>query len=238
MPDHSAGRNVAVLVSGGVDSAILCVDLLREFTQVFPLYVRFGLRWELVELDHLQSFLAAVKQPGLMPLAVLDEPVADVYGAHWSTGASAVPDDETPDEAVYLPGRNLLLTAKAAVWCRLRDADALALGTLKANPFSDSSEEFFHDMENAANRALGGRLRILRPFASMHKQEVMRKGKDLPLQLTFSCLNPLAGRHCGRCNKCAERINGFRDLGWTDHTDYADGPHTSTPSGSDDRPSE
>jgi 7-cyano-7-deazaguanine synthase len=224
MPEPPPGRDVAVLVSGGVDSAVLCVDLLREFDRVFPLYVRFGLRWEPVELAHLQSFLGAVARPGLGPLEVLDEPVAALYGAHWSTGGAAVPGTETPDEAVYLPGRNLLLAAKAAVWCRLRGVESLALGTLKANPFPDSTDEFFRAMESAANRALGGRLSILRPYSGLSKRDVVLRGAGLPLERTFSCLSPVAGRHCGRCNKCAERRMGFRDVARDDRTDYAEAP--------------
>ena len=33
----------------------------------------------------------------------------------------------------------------------------------------------------------------------------MALGRGLPLELTFSCIAPVAGQHCGRCNKCAER---------------------------------
>src|SRR4051812_7295912 len=93
-PRGDEDADVAVLVSGGIDSAILCVDLLREFARVHPLYVRFGLRWEDVELSCLRRFLAEAGRgrPGLMPLQVLDEPVADVYGdRHWSTGAPTSP---------------------------------------------------------------------------------------------------------------------------------------------------
>ena len=49
-------------------------------------------------------------------LTVLEEPLRDIYDPHWSTGADDVPDAGTPDEAVYLPGRNVLLTVKASVF--------------------------------------------------------------------------------------------------------------------------
>jgi 7-cyano-7-deazaguanine synthase len=213
--------DVAVLVSGGADSAILCVDLLREFARVHPIYVRFGLRWEEVELAHLQRFLAAVVRPGLGPLVVLDEPVSSAYGDHWSVVGPSVPGAETPDEAVYLPGRNLLLIAKAAVWCRLREIDRLALGCLRSNPFPDSTPEFFRNLEAVVNQAMNGRLRITRPFDRLSKSEVLRRGADFPLHHTFSCLSPVEGRHCGACNKCAERQNGFRDAALIDRTAYA-----------------
>jgi 7-cyano-7-deazaguanine synthase len=220
-PDHAPAHDVAVLVSGGMDSAILCVDLLRQFARVFPIYVRFGLRWEDVELAHLVRFLGAVERPGLGPLVVLDEPVADVYGRHWSLQGPSVPDSETPDEAVYLPGRNLLLLPKAAVWCRLRGVERLALGCLKANPFPDSTPRFYLQMEGVLNLAMDGRLRILRPLEQLSKIDVLRRGGRLPLQFTFSCLSPREGRHCGACNKCAERRKVFQDAGAADPTAYA-----------------
>ena len=55
----------------------------------------------------------------------------------------------------------------------------------------------------------------------MNKQQVMALGRNLPLELTFSCIAPAGGLHCGRCNKCAERQNAFRDAGITDKTSYA-----------------
>src|SRR5262245_531525 len=113
-------NSVAVLMSGGLDSAVLCVDLLREYPRVFPLYIRCGLRWEDVELAAARAFVAAVHAPELQSLVVLDEPIRDVYGSHWSTDGNGVPGAQTPDEAVYLPGRNLLLAVKASIWCRLR----------------------------------------------------------------------------------------------------------------------
>jgi 7-cyano-7-deazaguanine synthase len=216
-PNQSA---TAVLISGGLDSAILCVELLREFPRVAPLYIRSGLRWEVAEIASLNRFLSQVGEAGLDGLIVLDEPIADVYGSHWSTNGRAVPGSETADEAVYLPGRNLLLTVKAAVWCRLHGIHTLALGTLGSNPFPDSTPDFFRKMEDLLNQAMGGELRLIRPFDRLHKAEVIARGSHLPLHLTFSCINPIDGLHCGACNKCAERKKGFCDADLTDRTIY------------------
>jgi 7-cyano-7-deazaguanine synthase len=216
-PDQPAA---AALVSGGLDSAILCGELLREFPRVVPIYIRSGLRWEDAEIAALRGFLDEVAEAGLDRLVLLDEPVADVYGPHWSTIGRDVPGSETADEAVYLPGRNLLLTVKAAVWCRLRGVRTLALGSLGSNPFADSTPDFFGKLEGLLNQAMDGDLRLIRPFAALHKAEVLALGRHLPLHLTFSCIDPIDGRHCGRCNKCAERKTGFRDAGLRDLTPY------------------
>jgi 7-cyano-7-deazaguanine synthase len=214
------GETTAVLISGGIDSAVLCMSLLRDFKRVIPLYIRSGLRWESAELASLGRFLDAANTAGLENLVVLDEPTADVYGSHWSTNGADVPDSQTTDEAVYLPGRNVLLTAKAAVWCKLHDIDALALACLKSNPFPDCTPDFFQKLESLLNQALAGNLRLLRPFSHLAKTDVLALGKEIPLQLTFSCINPVGNVHCGVCNKCAERKKGFRDAGLTDRTVY------------------
>jgi 7-cyano-7-deazaguanine synthase len=221
MPRDRDSGSAAVLISGGLDSAVLAMDLVRHHDCVHPLYVRGGLRWEGAELEAAQAFLTAVQAPGLKPLVILDEPISEVYGSHWSTGSDAVPGSDTPDEAVYLPGRNLLLSVKAAVWCRLRDVGSLALGCLGSNPFPDSTPVFFEDLEGLLARAMNGGPRLIRPFDQLHKADVILRGRDLPLHLTLSCIQPTAGMHCGRCTKCAERRNGFREAGVQDHTHYA-----------------
>ncbi len=194
---------------------------MTAFRRVIPIYVRSGLLWESAEMASLGRFLEAVQTEALSSLVVLEEPIADVYGPHWSTGGASVPGSDSADQAVYLPGRNLLLTVKAAVWCRLRDVDALALGSLGSNPFPDSTAEFFETLESLLNRALGGQLRLVRPFDRLHKTDVLLRGKHLPLHLTFSCIDPKDGLHCGQCNKCAERKKGFHDTGIPDLTAYA-----------------
>ena len=213
--DH---RTVAVLTSGGLDSATLVAELLGQGRRVQPIYIRFGLVWEAVEEAHLRRFLETLSADALV---TLDFPIADVYGTHWSLSAEDVPDAESPDEAVYLPGRNLLLVAKSAVWCALHGISSIALGTLKGNPFADSSPDFFTGLQSVVETGLEWPLRIVTPFCELTKAEVLRLGRDLELQHTFSCIQPDGERHCGRCNKCAERRRAFSELSIEDTTAYA-----------------
>src|SRR5437660_11015712 len=120
-----AGR--AVLISGGLDSAILLGEMLREGSSVHPLYVRHGLYWEAEEVRHLRRFLEAVHQAALQPLRILEMPVADLYGDHWSITGRDVPSAASPDAAVFLPGRHVLLLAQAVLWCHLHAVPAVAL---------------------------------------------------------------------------------------------------------------
>ena len=169
----------------------------------------------------MRRYLATFAGLPLEELVVLDLPMADLYGDHWSVTGRHTPDASTPDEAVYLPGRNALLVIKAALWCRLHGIAELALGVLESNPFADATSGFFNHLESALNSGPGGRVRILRPFARLSKREVMELGRALPLELTFSCIAPAGGIHCGCCNKCGERHAAFALIGAPDPTVYA-----------------
>ncbi|HXW82542.1 MAG TPA: 7-cyano-7-deazaguanine synthase [Acidimicrobiales bacterium] len=210
-------EELVVLASGGADSAILVAHLAGRGHVVHPVYVRLGLAWEEVEEVYLRQFLAAAPSDlAIRPLVVLALPIADVYGAHWSVSGDGTPDETTPDEAVYLPGRNLLLLAKTTVWCALHGVRRIALGTLRGNPFADSGREFLSGFAGSAGLALGHELEVITPFADMTKAEVLALGRDLPLDLTFSCIAPVGMGHCQSCNKCAERRKAFADAGIQD----------------------
>ena len=235
-PFPAGPPGVAVLVSGGLDSAVLLAQALQDRAAVHPLYVHCGLFWEPAELDHLRRFLAAVAAPALRPLHVLEMPVRDLYPPHWSVTGEGTPGADTPDEAVFLPGRNVLLLSKAILWCHLHNVPELALAPLGSNPFPDATPDFFAAFESVVNRAVasptplplspGGRgegvrgVRLLQPYLNVHTAEVVRQGRGLPLWLTFSCIRPRDGRHCGACNKCAERRRAFAEAGVPDRTPY------------------
>ncbi|MCA9267696.1 MAG: 7-cyano-7-deazaguanine synthase, partial [Planctomycetales bacterium] len=208
-----ARQSVAVLCSGGVDSAVLLSLLQRRASRVVPLYVRCGLIWEGPEEAALRRILAWLNRrgdaPPLAPLVVLESPAAEIYGAHWSVTGQGTPDADSPDEAVYLPGRNLMLLTPASVWCVTNQVGFLALGSLCANPFADADERFMRCFERLIEQALGQAPTVLQPFAALAKADVVRLGADLPLEETFSCIAPIGDQRCGNCNKCAERRRAF-----------------------------
>lgn len=217
----SPGETVAVLASGGIDSAVLVGELAGGGTPVVPIYVRFGLQWEAEEEAALRQFLSQLDAAGVAPLQTFELPLANVYDAHWSLTGIDVPDSHTLDGAVHLPGRNLFQLLQPAVWCHLNGIRHLALGTLENNPFADATPEFFSLLERTLNMALGDDLRILRPYEGLSKREILLRGSALPLAATLSCLQPAGSKHCGACNKCAERRKAFAAAELGDPTHYA-----------------
>lgn len=218
-------ERLAVLASGGLDSAVLLADLGRE-NIVFPVYVEAGLAWEEREKRALTAYLDALELPNMRPLTVLEMPVRSLYGKHWSTTGEDVPGYEAPDEDVYLPGRNVLLIGVTAVWCAMNDVSGIAIGSLDHNPFPDATPSFFEDYGRVLSSSLDHPLRIVAPYRSREKAEIIAAFPTLPLELTLTCMQPLAADdgslvHCGDCNKCRERREAFRDAGVEDRTRYA-----------------
>lgn len=222
-PTNANDATVGLLLSGGLDSGILLGHLLQSGRRVQPFYVRSHLVWENTELEFVRTLLKALSSERLASLAVLEMPLWDLYGDHWSTNGHDAPDAASLDDAVYLPGRNALLAIKPALWCAMRGIKELMLAVLATNPFADATEEFFQSFETALALSTGNRVRLVRPFAQLQKKDVMQLGQGLPLELTFSCIAPIGGLHCGNCNKCAERQHAFRSIGVNDPTRYVKG---------------
>ena len=215
----------AVLFSAGLDSAVLAAAEARD-ARVQPIYVSCGLAWEAEELAAVERLLAAPPLSALAPIARLTFTVRDLYPAsHWALRGTP-PAFDTPDEDVYLTGRNIALLSKAGVYCAQQQIDRLVLGPLAGNPFPDATPEFFTAMARALTLGLDRRMTIAAPFARMDKRDVIRLGVELgvPFELTLSCMNPRGGRHCGECSKCRERRDAFTDAAVADPTEYIVAP--------------
>ncbi len=225
---------VAVLTSGGLDSAVLVADLARS-ADVFPIYVEFGLAWEAAENKALRSYLATLDGARVAPLTMLAVPADRFYGRHWSLTGEDVPDYDASLDADYLPGRNVLLLGVTAVWCALHDVQRIALGSLMQNPYPDAKPEFFAGYGRLLSGALGHDIEVVAPYRGMEKSALIRAHPDLPLHLTLTCIGQRAGEsldedagagplHCGACLKCHERREGFAGAGTPDRTRYAVAP--------------
>lgn len=213
-----------MLASGGLDSAVLIATLARRY-RVHPLYVRCGLVWERAEQILLRRFLATARRwrrYPVAPMARIDLPIGLLYGGdHWSVSGRGVPGRRAGVASNYLPGRNLLLGSVGAVYSAQHGIPSIAMALLAGNPFRDASPAFLRSLGRVASDALGRRITIRAPFRRLTKAAVIRRGRDLRLDLTLSCARPRGLRHCGRCTKCAERRRGFIRAGVVDPTAYA-----------------
>ena len=213
-----------VLLSGGLDSAVLAAHEAQH-TRVLPVYVCVGLAWEAAEQLMLEKLLRApVFQGRVDPLVRVEFTMRDIYApTHWAITGTP-PAYDTPDQDVYLTGRNLVLLTKAGVVASTHNAHRIALGPLAGNPFPDARREFFASMSTSLSLGLDHEIKVVTPFLDWDKEEVIRRGVELrvPLELTLSCMNPAPGpQHCGLCSKCRERRDAFANADVADPTQYA-----------------
>ena len=230
--------STVVLLSGGLDSAVLAAHEANT-ARVVPVYVGVGLAWEGAEAAMVERLLATPPYRNVDPLARVSFTMRDVYApTHWAI-RGVPPAYDTPDEDVYLAGRNLVLLTKAGVIASKVKADRIALGPLAGNPFPDARPEFFAAMSRALTLGLDHAIEIVTPFLSLEKEAVIERGVELgvPFELTLSCMNPVfapnapdapdapdaprAPLHCGLCSKCRERRDAFAAAGVSDPSTYA-----------------
>jgi 7-cyano-7-deazaguanine synthase len=155
---------------------VLLAELARKGRHVFPIYIRAGLRWERVEIAALRKFTAALERDNLEPVGVLDFPTVDITRDYWSV-TGAVPSYRASLESNYIPGRNLSLLTKAAMFCARNRIGAIAMAPLESNPFPDARPEFFRAFERAVKLGMELPLRVVTPFEGREKSRRDQKGQ-------------------------------------------------------------
>jgi len=220
-------KYIAVLLSGGLDSAVLLVCAAQS-APVAPLYVSVGFAWEEEERRMIDRLLRApaLSRYAIAPLASLTFDMRDVYpSSHWAVRGEP-PAFDTPDEDVYIEGRNITLLSKASIYMARHRITRVLMGQLEGNPFPDASAGFFSAMATALGIGLEASIEIEAPFTTKSKTDVIRLGVELgvPLELTLSCMQPADGQHCGRCSKCRERRDAFLEAAVPDPTPYRETP--------------
>src|SRR6476659_9590821 len=179
--DH---MSTVVLLSGGLDSAVLAAHE-AQIARVAPVYVGVGLAWEDAEMAMVERLLATPPYKNVDPLSRVSFTMRDVYSpTHWAI-RGVPPAYDTPDEDVYLAGRNLVLLTKAGVLAARHGAHRIALGPLAGNPFPDARPAFFKSMADAISLGLDHPIEIATPFLTWDKEDVIKRGVALhvPLEL-------------------------------------------------------
>ena len=150
---------IAVLCSGGLDSAVLVALALQQAERVVPIYVAVGFAWENEERRMLDRLLAAPPFAGrVQPLVGLRFDMGDVFPpTHWAIRGEP-PAFDTPDEDVYLDGRNIILLSKAAVYMA-QQGSPVALVVRRAS-LEETMSRYLIDRVEAHGRRLHDRRRV------------------------------------------------------------------------------
>ena len=220
-------KKAVVLVSGGMDSAVVLALAREQGFTCHALSVAYGQR-------HTSELDAAARMAAAMGVAAHKTVQVDLR----SIGGSALTDDiDVPESGgdgipvTYVPARNTIMLSIALGWAEVLGADDLFCGVnaVDYSGYPDCRPEFIAAFERLANLATKagvehGGLRVHAPLIAMSKAQIAREGDRLGVDFaaTVSCYRADAdGRACGRCDACRLRAEGFAAAGLPDPTRYA-----------------
>jgi 7-cyano-7-deazaguanine synthase len=215
-----------VLLSGGMDSAVVLAIARERGFAAHALSVRYGQRHS-AELDAASRVARAL---GAASHRVVDVDLRAI-------GGSALTDDiAVPQSAAggipvtYVPARNTIMLSLALGCAEVAGASDIFVGVnaVDYSGYPDCRPEFvaaFERLGNLATKAAveGRPLRVHAPLMAMGKADIAREAQRLgvDLGLTVSCYQADAdGRACGRCDACRLRAQGFTVAGLADPTRY------------------
>jgi 7-cyano-7-deazaguanine synthase len=214
-------------VSGGLDSAVLAHHLRADGWGLRLVSFDYGQR-HVKELDHARRLGAALD--ARHDVVDLRSAGALLAGSALTDADVDVPDGHYTDESMRITvvaNRNAIFVQVAVGVAVAEGAGAVGVGIHAGDhaiypdcrpPFVDAAEH----LALVANEGfvLDG-FRVLAPFVSWSKADIVRRGAelDVPFADTWSCYKG-GERHCGTCGTCVERREAFDLAGVPDPTEY------------------
>ena len=221
-------NKAVVLVSGGMDSAVVLALAREQGFEVHALSVRYGQR-------HTSELEAADRVAGMLGARAHKTVQVDLraFGGSALTADIDVPEAGGPGIPVtYVPARNTIMLSLALGWAEVLGASDLFCGVnaVDYSGYPDCRPEFIGAFERLANVATkagveGAGIRVHAPLLHLGKADIVREGIRLGVDFaaTVSCYRADdRGRACRHCDACRLRAEGFAAAGVDDPTRYAD----------------
>lgn len=152
--------------------------------------------------------------------------IGELFESALLTKGGAVPKghyEELSMKDTVVPFRNGIMLSIAAGLVESVAAEGLVLAAHAGDHaiYPDCREEFMEAMGKAIRLGTYSEVSVMRPFISLTKADIARRGHHLGVDYvqTWSCY--VGGKaHCGECGTCVERREAFIDAGIPDPTSY------------------
>lgn len=167
------------------------------------------------------------KQAGISHrIAALDFVAREFHSDLLCSGGS-IPDGHYEKESMkrtVVPFRNGIMLSIAAGFAESHGAEGIVIAAHAGDHaiYPDCREEFLKPMAQALAAGTYARIALLRPFVTMDKTGIVRRGAALGVDFarTWSCYKG-GELHCGSCGTCVERREAFILADVPDPTLYA-----------------
>ena len=224
-------KNAVVLVSGGMDSAVVLAIAREQGFRVHALSVRYGQR----HTSELDAAVDVSRAQGAAAHKTVNVDLRSIGGSALTDDIAVPVDDDghvigADIPVTYVPARNTIMLSVALGWAEVLGASDIFCGVnaVDYSGYPDCRPEFVDAFERLANLATkagveGAGLRVHAPLQHMSKADIVREGMRLGVDFaqTVSCYRADAeGRACGHCDACRLRADGFAAAGVEDPTRY------------------
>lgn len=224
-----------VLSSGGVDSTTCLALAVSEYgsKNVIALSVYYGQKHDKeIEASKKIAEYYGVKRIEMDLSKIFDKSDCSLL-KHSTQDIPEKSYKEQVSEAggkpvsTYVPFRNGLFLSCAVVVAISNKCDFVYYGAhaddAAGSAYPDCSEEFQCAISEAVWIGSGHQVKIVAPFISKNKTEVIKKGIELgvPYEFTWSCYEG-GEKPCGKCGTCIDRIRAFEKNKISDPLKYQD----------------
>lgn len=221
-------RKAVVLVSGGMDSAVVIALAREQGYQVYALSVSYGQRHssELAASERVSSALGAIEHK------TVSIDLRSIGGSALTADIDVPLDcsDSAEIPVTYVPARNTIMLSIALGWAEVLGSSDIWCGVnaVDYSGYPDCRPAFIEAFERLANLATragveGAGIRVHAPLMRLSKAAIAREGQRLGVDfsMTVSCYKAdNEGRACGHCDACRLRAEGFQNAGLVDPTRY------------------
>lgn len=208
-------KRTVFLLSGGMDSSTLLMELLRGGYEIWPVAFSYGQKHETMENAAAKNLHKKYSEmfPGKMhELKFITLRLDQITESAIVSKDKQVPDNMAEQAKTVVPNRNMIMLAMALSYGAPLGVFNIAIAPIKEDfeNYPDCRPDFFDAFERALSLSLNHKVNILTPYIGISKNEVIRKGLSMkvPYEMTYSCYNGKS-TPCGKCPACRERLAAF-----------------------------
>lgn len=215
--------DAVIILSGGMDSAVLLAHELSLGTRIAALSFDYGSKHNNRELPMAADICARADVPHhVARLPFFNE----LFSSSLLQSGADIPDgayDAASMKSTVVPFRNGILLAIAVGYAESIGASRVLIGSHSGDHhiYPDCRPAFNAAMDHTARIGTDGAVRIDAPFANLDKRAVGDLGRTLGVDFahTWTCYKG-GELHCGTCGACDERKFALRNDQGLDPTRY------------------